>query len=171
MRIFYPDMYVNLLKEIDIQYLKDIGIKAIIFDLDNTLLPWNSNNLQNEIADWFAKLKKSKFKVCILSNNKCKRVIHCCDMFKVPGVYKAGKPRRRAFFKAMNLLGTLPEETAMIGDQVFTDVIGGNRAGMYTILVRPISKQEFIGTRFISRKLEKLVLWRIKKSEKINSRK
>ena len=163
MKILYPDMYVSSLKEIDIQFLKGIGIKGVIFDLDNTLLPWNSNNLQSDIIDWFYKLKEAEFKICILSNNKRNRVMNFCDIFKVPGVYKARKPRRKAFLKAMRLLGTLPQETAMIGDQVFTDIIGANRAGMYTILVKPISKREFIGTRIVNRKLEKFVLWRIKR--------
>jgi len=75
----------------------------------------------------------------------------------VPFIARARKPRRRSFRRAMELMGTKPETTAVIGDQLFTDMLGGNRLGLFTILVTPISKEEFIGTRFM-RFLEKLIL-------------
>ncbi len=75
----------------------------------------------------------------------------------IPAVYKAGKPRKRAYRKAMAMLSTTPHETMMVGDQIFTDVLGGNRLGLYTILVKPIHQQEFIGTK-VMRILERLVL-------------
>lgn len=161
MRIFYPDMYVSSLNNIDIDRLKEQGIKAIIFDLDNTLVPWNSNQLKPETAQWFAKLKQAGFKTCILSNNSKERVEAMSGMLAIPALHKAAKPRRRAFYRALQMLGVKAEQTAMVGDQVFTDVLGGNRLGLYTILVVPMSKREFIGTR-INRQLEKLVLRRIK---------
>lgn len=161
MRIFYPDMYVSSLQYIDIDKLKELGIKAIIFDLDNTLVPWNSNQLMPETASWFEKLRQAGFKTCIVSNNSKKRVEIMSDVLAIPGLHKAAKPRRRAFHRALKLLEVKAEQTAMVGDQVFTDVLGGNRLGLYTILVMPMSKREFIGTR-INRQLEKIVLRRIK---------
>ncbi|MEG6615862.1 YqeG family HAD IIIA-type phosphatase [Peptococcaceae bacterium 1198_IL3148] len=161
MRIFYPNMYVSSLTNINIDKLKKIGIKAILFDLDNTLVPWNSNDLAKETAEWFASLQRAGFKTCILSNNSQQRVAGMCDVLAIPGLHKASKPRRRAFCRAMQMLNVKPEETAMVGDQVFTDVLGGNRLGLFTILVVPMSSHEFIGTR-INRQFEKIVLRRIK---------
>lgn len=161
MRIFYPNMYVSALQHIDIDRLKELGIKAIIFDLDNTLVPWNSNNLKPETINWFTKLQQAGFKTCIVSNNSKKRVAAMAKMLAVPGLHNAAKPRRRAFRKALQILGVKAEQTAMVGDQVFTDVLGGNRLGLHTILVMPMSSREFIGTR-INRQLEKVVLRRIK---------
>lgn len=154
-------MYVSSLKNINIDQLKKQGIKAIIFDLDNTLVPWNSNDLAPETAAWFDQLHQAGFKTCILSNNNKKRVEVMCDILKTSGLHKASKPLRRAFYQAMQLLDVTPKETAMVGDQVFTDVLGANRLGLYTILVKPISSREFIGTR-INRQFEKLILRRIK---------
>ncbi|MCD5407256.1 MAG: YqeG family HAD IIIA-type phosphatase [Desulfotomaculum sp.] len=161
MGILYPNDYVYSWQHIDVQKLKAIGIKALMFDLDNTLVPWNSGDLQREIRNWFVYLHQTDFKTCIVSNNSKQRVLQSCDFLQTQGIYKAAKPRRKAFRQAMQMLDVSPTETAMVGDQVFTDILGANRLGLYTILVVPMSKQEFIGTR-INRQLEKLVLRKIK---------
>ncbi len=161
MSIFYPDMYVSSLNNIDIDKLKQQGIKAIFFDLDNTLVPWGSDELADETAEWFVKLRDAGFKTCIVSNNSEDRVSRLCRRLGIPGIHKAAKPRRKAFRQALQALNVAPHEAAMVGDQVFTDVLGANRLGLYSVLVVPMSKHEFIGTR-INRRLEKLVLRRIK---------
>ncbi|MTI81196.1 MAG: YqeG family HAD IIIA-type phosphatase [Firmicutes bacterium] len=161
MRFLHPDMYVSNLFNIDTGKLKKSGIKAIVFDLDNTIVPWGCSKLEDEMLGWFAKLQKEGFKTCIVSNNTEERVSELSGLLSIPGIHKASKPRRRAFIKAMRLLDVRPEEMAMVGDQVFTDVLGAKRLGMYTILVVPISKKEFFGTR-INRQLEKMVLRQIK---------
>ena len=78
----------------------------------------------------------------------------------VPAISKARKPSRRAFRQALATLGTTEKETAVVGDQLFTDVLGGNRLGLYTVLVMPLSKREFFGTKAI-RSLERIVLRRL----------
>ncbi len=78
-------------------------------------------------------------------------------MLGIPGLSKANKPSRRAFLQALDLLGSRPEQAAMIGDQVFTDVLGGNRLGLYTILVVPLCRREFLGTRVL-RLVERVIL-------------
>ncbi|WP_238442408.1 YqeG family HAD IIIA-type phosphatase [Desulfofalx alkaliphila] len=161
MRIFYPDMYVSALQNIDIEQLKQRGIKALIFDLDNTIIPWGSNDMPDETVAWFANLKEQGFKVCIVSNNSKDRVAQMAGILQIQAIHKAAKPLRRAFLRAVQMMDVRPEETAMVGDQIFTDVLGANRLGLYTILVMPINKREFIGTR-INRQLEKLVLRRIR---------
>lgn len=147
--------------DINLEELKHLGIKAILFDIDNTLIPWDQKNLDPKIEQWFKSLPQQGFKVCFVSNNNQARVAELSKLLQAPGVHKAGKPRRKGLRQALSILGTKIQETALVGDQVFTDVLAGNRLGLYTILVMPLAGKEFIGTR-INRKLEKLVLGRIK---------
>lgn len=162
LKILYPDMYVNSLMEIPLEKLEILGKKAFILDLDNTVTEWNSNNIKEEIAEWFSLIKREGFKACILSNNREERVVAVAENLGIPYIHRAQKPRKGAFFRAADLMGVSGKQTVVIGDQVFTDVLGGNRAGLFTILVVPIAKREFLGTK-ISRIMEKLVLRRIKK--------
>ncbi|MEN6347975.1 MAG: YqeG family HAD IIIA-type phosphatase [Syntrophomonas sp.] len=165
LEILYPQIYVDSLKEIPLEYLKNTKIRAFIFDLDNTITEWNSNIITREITEWFLKIKEEGFKACILSNNGEQRVVEVAGSLGIPYIHRAQKPRVKAFKKALLLMGTDARETAVVGDQVFTDVLGGNRAGLYTILVVPINRREFMGTK-ISRAMEFFVLRRLK--EQIN---
>lgn len=160
----YPKAYVPSLFHINTADLKKKGIKAILFDIDNTLIPWDRKHMDPEIEAWFRDLCRQGFKVCFVSNNNESRVSALCCSLQVPGVHKAAKPRRSGLRRALSLVGTDIHETAFVGDQVFTDVLAGNRLGLYTILVTPLAGKEFIGTK-INRKLEKLVLGRIKKQQ------
>lgn len=158
----YPDLHVASLQEIPLETLQLRNIRALIFDLDNTITEWNSNVVENTVGDWFKLVKAAGFKACILSNNKEQRCLAVANHLAIPFIYKAKKPRRAAFFRAMEMMSVRPEETAVIGDQIFTDVLGGNRAGLFTILVTPLAKKEFLGTK-ISRAMEKMVLYRLKR--------
>jgi len=100
--------------------------------------------------------------MCFVSNNTDLRVKEIADRVNIPFIARAKKPRRRSFRKAMALMDTKPEHTAVVGDQIFTDILGGNRLGLFTVLVSPISRKEFIGTRLV-RILEKIILERNKK--------
>ncbi|AEF95028.1 HAD superfamily (subfamily IIIA) phosphatase, TIGR01668 [Desulfotomaculum nigrificans CO-1-SRB] len=160
----YPNAYVSSLYEINLAELKKRGIKAILFDIDNTIIPWDRDHLDPQVEAWFRNLVNQGFKVCFVSNNNQNRVAALTSFLHVPGVSKAGKPRRRGLRQALNILNAKIEETALVGDQVFTDVLAGNRLGLYTILVTPMAGKEFIGTK-INRQLEKLVLWRIKRQQ------
>lgn len=157
MERFHPAEYVRSVYDIDLQALRQRGVQGIICDLDNTLVAWDSSDTAPELHDWFAKVQRAGLKLCIVSNNGPGRVGEFAKSLGVPFVANAAKPRRKAFRRAMELLGTTPAQTAVVGDQVFTDVFGGNRQGLHTILVVPISRQEFIGTRLV-RVLEQFVL-------------
>lgn len=161
----YPDLYVKSLLDIPLEELKALGKKAFILDLDNTVTEWNSNDIAKEVAQWFITIKEQGFKACILSNNGEQRVVKVAEQLGIPYVHRAQKPRRGAFFKAMKVLEATKEETAVIGDQIFTDVLGGNRAGLFTILVVPLNKREFMGTK-VSRFMEYFVLKSLKKKLK-----
>lgn len=162
-KILYPDIFVQSVLDIPLEELKELGIKAFIFDLDNTLTEWNSNEVRSEIIEWFKTIKRKGFKACILSNNGEQRVITVAQKLDIPYIFRARKPSRNAFFKALSVLQVQASQTAVIGDQIFTDVLGGNRTGLFTILVVPIAKREFLGTK-ISRCMEFFVLRRLKKS-------
>lgn len=161
-KILYPDLYVDSLLDIPLEQLKTQKIKAFILDLDNTITEWNSNHIPEEVGIWFETIHRHGLKACILSNNGQERVLKVADSLGIPYIYRAQKPRRGAFHRAVALMGAEIEETAVVGDQIFTDVLGGNRAGLYTILVVPIARREFLGTKF-SRAMEYFVLRRLAK--------
>jgi HAD superfamily phosphatase (TIGR01668 family) len=158
-----PNRYVNSIFEIDFSELKLLGIQGIIVDLDNTLVPWDIDEVEEKLINWFKELKTQGFSICILSNNNSRRRVDIfSDRLEIPAIHKANKPFKQGFFGALGKINTTPEKTAVIGDQIFTDVFGGNRMGGFTILVRPLVKREFIGTKVI-RQFEKLVISHLKK--------
>lgn len=162
--LFRPTFQASSLDRIPIERLIEDGIRGLIIDLDNTMTPWNDVEVGPKVEAWFEAIKEAGIKACVVSNNKRKqRVAVVADRLGIPFVFRATKPRRRAFSAGMAILGTGPLDTAVIGDQLFTDIMGGNRLGLYTILVVPMSKREFIGTRFM-RQMEKLLLWLMKKA-------
>jgi len=167
LKILYPKKYVSSILEIKPDMLKGLGIKGILFDLDNTIVPRDSDSFSPEVSEWLSKLRRRGFKLGIVSNNSRKRVGAIAGPMAMPAVYRAVKPWGRPFRRAMEMLGTSPQETALIGDQIFTDIFGGNLAGLYTILVVPMKGTEFWGTRLISRPLEKIVLARLKKCPEV----
>lgn len=158
-----PKLFAESIKDISVEALLKQGIKGVLVDLDNTLTIWESEVLPPDTIDWIGAAKEQGLKVCLLSNNKGERVKRIAAVLDIPYVDKAVKPRRRAFRRGMETLGTDPTETAVIGDQIFTDVLGGNRLKLYTILVVPISTHEFTGTKLM-RILERAVLRRLRRA-------
>ena len=154
---FTPDYYVKSIHELDLAALYARGIRGLITDLDNTLVSWDDPLPNPELVDWLKKVREMGFSVFIVSNNSPDRVRKFAKAFGVPAISKAVKPRRRAFRMACEAMGVTLAEAAVIGDQIFTDVLGGNRLGVCTILVVPVSNKEFIGTKLM-RKLEGVVL-------------
>lgn len=156
-----PDLYVKSIFHIDMDELYRRGIRAIITDLDNTLVAWDDPLPNERLLTWLKGVQSRGFSVFIVSNNSQERVRKFAEAFGVPAISKAIKPRRGAFRTACESLGVTPEQTAVVGDQIFTDVLGGNRLGLYTILVVPVSGKEFFGTK-IMRAMERFVLRRLK---------
>jgi len=163
LRNLYPQIYVDSLRNLPLEWLWEKGIRAFILDLDNTLTEWNSYEVPEDLKAWLAEVKERGFRVCLLSNNGRHRVKKVADPLGVPYVPRAGKPRRRSFLRAVEMLKARPEETAVVGDQVFTDVFGGNRCGLFTVLVKPLAQREFLGTRLM-RRLERLAVKKIEEA-------
>ncbi|MBS3937462.1 MAG: YqeG family HAD IIIA-type phosphatase [Peptococcaceae bacterium] len=155
--LLLPKLYVESIFCLDLEKLKALGIDTIITDLDNTLVPWVEHEANPTLLAWLEQLRARGFKVCLVSNALEQRIAHFRQVLGIPGLSKANKPSRRAFLQALDLLGSRPEQAAMIGDQVFTDVLGGNRLGLYTILVVPLCRREFLGTRVL-RLVERVIL-------------
>lgn len=155
--LLYPKIYVDSLLDIPLDKLREQNITAFIIDLDNTITEWNSNEIRSEVEEWFQRINAEGLKSCILSNNGEERIRKVADRLGIPFIHRAAKPRRASFRRAVKLMGVRADQTAVVGDQVFTDILGGNRAGLFTILVKPLARREFIGTK-INRTLEIFVL-------------
>lgn len=153
----YPNLYLANVKEITLEILKENKIKGLILDVDNTLIDYDKNLIEGA-KKWCDNLKQNGIKICILSNtNKVKKVETVAKILDLEYIYFAHKPNKKGFYKAQELLGLKPNEIATVGDQVFTDVLGGNRVGMFTILTKPIDKRDIAITK-IKRPFEKVVI-------------
>jgi len=122
------------------------------------LVPNHVKEADKGAVDWIEKVKSSGFKACIVSNASKKRVVKFNERLKLYAIHRASKPGTAAFRRALKLMKLKEEEIAVVGDQIFTDIYGGNRLGAFTILVDPIDrKTEFIFVKF-KRLFEKFVL-------------
>lgn len=158
LRRFCPHYHVKVLSDVDPGELAGAGMKGILLDLDNTLLPWKSHELPQETIDWVAKCQRAGLKLCLLSNTRnLARLQSISEKLNVPSVRARMKPAREGFRKALDVLGLAAQDVVMVGDQMFTDIWGGNRMGICTIWVERMHHREFFGTK-ISRLVEKLVM-------------
>ena len=160
--IFLPDIFLDTVFDIDTEELKKNGIKAFVFDIDNTLATYAMPVADERTADWVKTLKEEGFGVFIVSNNDRQRVKVFSENIGVPYFGKALKPLNFYLKKACKKMGVSPKEVALVGDQLFTDIWGGNLFGMTTILVKPISEVEDGFVRF-KRRFERQILKKIKK--------
>ncbi len=154
---FYPDEYVDSIFHIDYDSLYVRGIRNIIFDIDNTLVPYTVKAPTEKITGLFKRLKDRGFGVCLLSNNNKRRVTLFAEKAGLPYVYRASKPWSKGIKKALTFVSGSKANTTLVGDQIFTDVWCGNRQGLYTILVKPVSITDELTVR-IKRGLERLVI-------------
>ena len=155
--MLYPDEYMDSTYAIDFKKLYNDGYRGILFDIDNTLVPHGAPADERAIA-LFKKLKQIGFTTCLISNNKEPRVKSFCDKVDSDYIFKAGKPKCFGYEKAMERMGTDRSNTLFVGDQIFTDIYGAKRAGIRTILVKPIHPKEEIQI-VLKRYLEKIVLF------------
>lgn len=162
--LFKPDMYVRDIYAIDYNKLKSYGIKCILFDLDNTLVPYHRKKPSRKIKDFIEKLKDMGFKVIIFSNSNRKRLTPFKNTLEVDCAASSRKPLQAKFKKVLVEYEYSQSEVAMIGDQIITDIYGGNKMGIFTVLVKPITSKEAFITR-LNRNVENII---IKKLEKRN---
>lgn len=160
----YPTKYLDSSYSIDYEQLYRSGIRGLIYDIDNTLVEHGMPATERAIK-LFEQLRGIGFDTCLISNNKEPRVKPFADAVGSKYVFDAHKPSRKNYIRAMELMGTDTGNTYFIGDQIFTDVYGANRAGIPSILVKPIHPKEEIQI-VLKRKLEKIVLFCYKRRKK-----
>jgi HAD superfamily phosphatase (TIGR01668 family) len=151
--------------DVPIDQLVDRGIAGVLIDMDDTLLPSHADALDPRSQRWFDRLRDRGIGAVILSNGEVRRTRAIGAQLGVVALPLAGKPFRIAFRRGLEHLGTEPAATAMIGDQLFTDVLGANLAGITSILVRPLSAGGLPHTRW-ARKLERRILARHEQEER-----
>ena len=157
LNLFLPNNHLNTIYDITPAMLHDAGKKGIIVDLDNTLVPWNVHHATEEVIGWLDEMKNAGIHVTIFSNNGADRVTVFAEPLGAQFIYGAKKPLRRAFLRAQKMMGLKKSEIVVIGDQLLTDVLGGNRVGFDTILVTPIVQSDAPITKF-NRNLERLIM-------------
>lgn len=148
---------VGTVTDVTPELLRQRGIEAVMVDLDDTLVASDSSNISPSYKVWLDAFRTNGMPVMILSNGHIKRVRYWSTELGVEGFALVGKPFAFAFWRGLKVLGKKPKQTAMIGDQLFTDVLGANMMGMTSILVEPLSEGGLPHTR-LARKLETWLL-------------
>ena len=163
--MLYPKEYLNSVKDINIELLNKNNIKGLILDVDNTLINLD-RIMPTGVADWAKGIKEQGIKICILSNsNKMEKVGGVAKILEVPYIFFGKKPLKTGFLRAKEILKLNSENIAVVGDQIFTDVIGANRCNMFSILVKPIEEKDYLITR-IKRPIEKFIIKRYEKNKR-----
>lgn len=161
--ILYPKLYIDNVKEITFEILQKNGIKGLILDVDNTLIDYYKN-MPDGVKIWCENLKDRGIKFCIASNsNKKEKVKEVSKKLDIPYIYFAKKPLKMGLNRAKKIMGLEAKEVAVVGDQIFTDVLGANRCKMFSILVNPIEEKDILIT-VIKRPIENLIKSNYKKN-------
>ena len=156
-----PTHRADSLTDIDIDELIALGVRAVLLDMDNTVSTWKGRELAPDALDVIAHMRAAGLDLAVFSNNQPHNVERLAKRLGIDhAIARAGKPRKKAFIKAAQRMGVPPEACCVVGDQLMTDIVGGNRAGYAaTILVRPLSPHEWIFTKF-NRMRERRILKR-----------
>ncbi|MBQ6991599.1 MAG: YqeG family HAD IIIA-type phosphatase [Clostridia bacterium] len=166
--MLYPRMYLENVTKINEEIIKKNNIKGIILDIDNTLVDYDKKLLDGA-EEWAKKMKQNNIKLYILSNtNKVEKVKKVASLLDIPYIYFAKKPSKKGFLKIKEQMNINEANIAVVGDQIMTDVIGGNRCNMFTILTKPIDKRDIFITK-VKRPLENIIIKRYEKI-KINTK-
>ena len=157
LKLFLTNEQVKSIFDVSASMLTERGIKGVITDLDNTLVEWDRPNATPKLIEWFKEMKNHGITITIVSNNNEQRVKDFSDPLLIPFIHEARKPLIRAFSRALKEMNLNKDEVVVIGDQLLTDVFGGNRSGLHTILVVPVSQTDGFFTR-INRQIERRLL-------------
>jgi len=154
---FFPDHYYDSVFEIPYKELRQKNKQALIFDIDNTLAPYNTRRPPEKVSNLLNRLQKMGFKVCLLTNNSKHRLTHFNENLKLPAYHRGLKPLSGKAKKAMRAMGVTPESTVLIGDQVLTDIWCGKRLKVTTVLVKPLSEKDNLSVH-MKRGIEKTIV-------------
>ncbi len=165
-----PNMYQKNFYEIDFAYLKEKNIKNLLIDIDGTILTVDDTFVPVKLKNQFDILKQNNFKICLISNNSTKRVSPVAQNLDVAYLSNANKPKKEAFDKALAILNCTKQATAMIGDQMMSDIKGANEYGLYSILLKPVDNHNNIKTK-TSRILQNIMENHLKKTNQFDNQK
>ena len=161
-----PDYMFRAFDEITPAFLRELGVKAILADIDNTLAPYEQPEPDERIKGWIASLAEAGIGIAFVSNNDWERVELFNRTLGVPAYAKSGKPFKKNLVKAMNDLGGTLETTVMLGDQLLTDALAGHNLGVRCLIVPPIRDKKNAFFRF-KRWLEKPTVRKFKRKNGI----
>jgi hypothetical protein len=136
----YPDIVLSSVSDITPEWMNVHSLKGLVVDLDNTLAGYRETEPDSMIFSWLKSMKDSGYRIIVLSNAKAKRVAAFCNPLNLPFIAGARKPKPEALLKACEDIGIQPEQAAMVGDQIFTDVLSANRAGVKSVIVEPLTR-------------------------------
>ena len=137
-----PVWKVDSITQLTPEILEEKGIKLLMLDFDNTIVPYTTNEPTEEMAAWLQSIKSS-VNICVVSNSKKSRVKIFCDQYGIPCITHANKPGTKGIRECLSRYGLPKENCALAGDQIYTDVLGGNTAGVQSVLVRAIHNHNF----------------------------
>lgn len=135
---FFPTVIADALTDLSPEFLRKRGIRLLMMDFDNTIVPYTTNIPTEKMAGWLEMMAASDIQLCVVSNSKRDRVRIFCGKYGIPVITHAKKPGTKGIRECLSKFGIDPGEAAIVGDQIFTDTLGGNRAGVSTILIRAI---------------------------------
>ena len=161
-----PDIKLERVTDITLEILKKYNLTALILDVDNTLSTHHGQILTDGLAEWLVYMQENGINLMVLSNSKEARVKPFAEKIGLNYISLGLKPLPSGFLSAIKALGIKRKNIAIVGDQIFTDVLGGNIVGLKTILLTPIKLETTWGFRF-KRKIERLVfkIYKIKNTE------
>lgn len=138
-----PKIITDALTDITPDLLEEKGIRLLLLDFDNTIVPYTTNTPEPLMEQWLMDMKSADIQICVVSNSKRSRVKIFCDNYRIPCITHARKPFTRGIREALEKFGAAPSETALVGDQIYTDTLGANAAGVTSILVKAIDNHNF----------------------------
>lgn len=157
LNLFLPNKHVQSIYELTAEMFKNEGILGVVVDLDNTLVPWNVADAPEKVSNWLQSLIDADLHVVIFSNNNEERVKRFAEPLHIPYIYRAKKPLKKSFKEVTSMMNISKGQLAVVGDQLLTDILGGNHFGAYTVLVVPIVESDAPITKF-NRQIEKMIM-------------
>ncbi len=159
--LFQPDLFASSVTELTPELLREHGLKSLLLDVDCTLKRYRSETVEPEISQWLETLRRHDIGLCLISNGKDPRIARFAESVQVPFIAKALKPLPCGCTKALRMMNFEKDATAMVGDQVFADLLAGKFAGLFTVLVKPIHPEEEQWFTRMKRPFEKMVVRQI----------
>ena len=138
-----PTWRTEAVTDIPADFFRGQGIRLVMLDFDNTLVPYTTDIPTLEVKNWLDALKESDLAVCIVSNSHNSRVPEFCKAYGIDCITHARKPFTKGIRQCIARYGVLPRQAVLVGDQIYTDTLGGNCAGVRTLLVRSIDNHNF----------------------------